>query len=273
MSLRQAFFLPADEGFRFALYTPSSSECARGSLLYIHPFGEELNKTRHVVAAQIRSLAAAGFDVLQIDLFGCGDSSGEFSEASWDVWLDDIERAIAWLQACSEAPLWLWGLRVGSLLAAEIGRRLTKPCHFLFWQPLLDGNLAMRQVLRQAAAAEMLTSDGKGKGCITGLKDLLKAGYPIEIGGYTISPGLADGLVQASLKPPLLAGRLVWLDVSNSEFSQISPSTAACLAEWEKAGFTVIHQRVSGPAFWQSAELEAVPELMVETIGALESVS
>jgi alpha/beta superfamily hydrolase len=41
---------------------------------------EELNKSRHVAAAQARAFAAAGYSVLQIDLYGCGDSSGDFGE-------------------------------------------------------------------------------------------------------------------------------------------------------------------------------------------------
>jgi uncharacterized protein len=268
---RQAFFLPADEGFRFALYTPALAGPARGALLYIHPFGEELNKTRHLVAAQIRLLAGAGFDILQIDLLGCGDSSGDFSEATWERWLEDIDRAIGWLQVRSTAPLWLWGLRAGALLVAEAGRRLTQPCHFLFWQPLVDGNLALQQVLRQAAMAGMLNHGGKG--VVAGLKGRLIAGQSVEVGGYMISSDLADGLVQARLKAPVFAGQLVWLDVSNSEISQILPSTAACLAEWEAAGFEVVHRRVNAPIFWQSAELEAAPELMTETLHLLESVN
>ena len=68
---------------------------------------------------QARALAASGCEVLQIDLCGCGDSSGDFGDASWQDWLDDVVAAHAWLRAHSDAPLTLWGLRAGCLLAAD----------------------------------------------------------------------------------------------------------------------------------------------------------
>ena len=72
---REAFFLPAENGYRFCLYTPALGGTEKAALIYIHPFAEELNKTRRMVALQVKALSEAGFTVLQIDLSGCGDSS------------------------------------------------------------------------------------------------------------------------------------------------------------------------------------------------------
>jgi len=55
---------------------------ALGSVLYGHPFAEEMNKSRRMAGLQARALARAGYDVLQIDLRGCGGSSGDFGDAS-----------------------------------------------------------------------------------------------------------------------------------------------------------------------------------------------
>ncbi|MBN9422686.1 MAG: alpha/beta hydrolase, partial [Candidatus Accumulibacter sp.] len=116
----EAFFLPATSGQRYCLFhRPATEGAARGALVYVHPFAEEMNKSRRMAAVQARALAAAGYAVLQIDLHGCGDSSGDFADASWAGWLDDVELACAWLRARCAAPLWLWGLRSGCLLAAE----------------------------------------------------------------------------------------------------------------------------------------------------------
>ena len=86
-ALPQAFFLPSDNGQRFCLYHPPQGSPPQGRVLYLHPFAEELNSTRRVVAQQARALAKAGYGVLQIDLLGCGDSSGEFADATWAAWL------------------------------------------------------------------------------------------------------------------------------------------------------------------------------------------
>ena len=103
----EALFLPAEQGQRFCIFHRPGGAEARAALIFLHPFGEEMNKSRRMAALQARALAAAGYAVLQIDLHGCGDSSGDFSEASWDSWLADVSLAHAWLRTRSSAPLWL----------------------------------------------------------------------------------------------------------------------------------------------------------------------
>src|SRR5262249_50696571 len=119
--MMEAQFLPGSLGSIFAIYYPPVIDAVqRGRLLYIHPFAEELNKARRMVALQAQQFAANGFSVLVPDLYGCGDSGGDFAEARWDVWLDDLHRCLDWLRARGEGPCYLWGLRAGALLAAEL---------------------------------------------------------------------------------------------------------------------------------------------------------
>ena len=83
--MSSAFFLPATPGHRFCIYHRPAEGGAGGGIVYAHPFGEEMNKARRMAALQSRRLAAAGYAVLQIDLFGCGDSSGDFADARWAI--------------------------------------------------------------------------------------------------------------------------------------------------------------------------------------------
>ncbi|MEN9478057.1 MAG: hypothetical protein RLZZ300_2198, partial [Pseudomonadota bacterium] len=108
-------------------------------MLYIHPFAEEMNKSRRMAALQSRALAATGYDVLQVDLLGCGDSSGDFSDASWQAWREDVLAGYRSLRERSTAPLILWGLRAGCLLAAETATELPEAADFIFWQPVISG--------------------------------------------------------------------------------------------------------------------------------------
>ena len=95
------FFLPTAGGQRFCLLHTSGQapEEPVASILYIHPFAEELNRSRRMVALQCQSLAAAGFEVLQMDLGDCGDSSGHFADATWEGWVADVLAAREWLLA------------------------------------------------------------------------------------------------------------------------------------------------------------------------------
>ena len=72
--LPQAFFLSTDAGQRFCLFHPPRGDTPRGGVLYLHPFAEELNSTRRIVAQQTRALAQVGYGVLQIDHMGCRNS-------------------------------------------------------------------------------------------------------------------------------------------------------------------------------------------------------
>ena len=271
----QAFFLPASSGDtsqRFCVFHPAQHEL-RGRVVYVHPFAEEMNKSRRMAAMQARALAAAGFSVLQIDLHGCGDSSGDFGDASWQGWIDDVLRAIEWLRqrdaAHAQAPLWLWGLRAGCLLTAEAATHLDEPSNLLFWQPAVAGKLLLQQFLRLKLAGDML--GGNNKGLMEATRQQLAQGHAIEVAGYTLSPLLANGLEQSQLKPPQLSRscRLEWFELTTRDDAALSPVATQTLAKWTAASYQSRNHLVQGPAFWQTSEIEDAPNLIAATTAAL----
>lgn len=263
----EAFFLPVADGQRFCLY--HAADRPLGALLYLHPFAEEMNKARRMAALQSRQLAANGFSVLQIDLHGCGDSAGDFADATWESWLADAQRALAWLREYCDAPLWLWGLRSGCLLAAEAARQLDAPVNFLFWQPVISGKQYLQQFLRLKVAGEMLSGDGKG--VMEELKAQLAAGQSVEVAGYTLSAGMAHGLVSAELSPPAQPGHLHWLEVSARPEATLAPAAQKRIEQWQAAGFTSASAVLPAPTFWQTTEIEEAPALLDATLAALRS--
>ena len=246
----------------------------RGRIVYVHPLAEEMHKSRRMAALQARQLAAAGFSVLQIDLLGCGDSSGDFGDASWQAWLDDVIRASDWLRAVdaahAAAPLWLWGLRAGCLLAAEAVAEIEEPANLCLWQAPAAGKTLLQQFLRLKLAAEM-QGGGSNKGLMEQMRQQLAAGESVEIAGYALAPALAQGLEAARLRPPAAphAGRLEWLDIDSREDASLSPMAAQVLSEWTAAGWTVRSQVLRGPAFWQTTEIEDAPALLAATLAAM----
>jgi exosortase A-associated hydrolase 2 len=271
MTAPEAFFLAAGagrDGQRFCLlHTPARATPQR-AVLYVHPFAEEMNKTRRMAALQARAFAEAGHAVLQIDLHGCGDSSGDFADASWQGWLADVADAGRWLRRrFPAAPLCLWGLRAGCLLAAEAAGRLDEPCDFLFWQPAGAGKPLLQQFLRLKLAGELL--EGKSKGVMDGLKQQLAAGTAVDVAGYRLSPDVAAGLERASLKPPTGPGRARWIEISNRAEAALSPASERPIAQWREAGFEVDARVVEGPAFWQTTEIEEAPALIGASLAAL----
>lgn len=260
-------------GRRFVLHHRPAGP-ARGLVVHVHAFAEEMNKSRRMVAMQSRALAAAGWAVLQLDLLGCGDSDGEFGDASWAAWADDVRAAARWLQAehgAGTLPLWLWGQRAGSLVATAAAAGLAaegQACHFLFWQPAPLGRVLLQQFLRLKAASELL--GGQARAAMEQLRAEIAAGRSIEIAGYELAPALCDGLERATLQaPPCAAGRAVWLETSPVETPTLAPAGAATLAAWREAGWQVQARALRGPAFWQTTEIEDAPALLDATLDAL----
>lgn len=265
----EAFFLPMNggrRGQRFCLFHPASGGTAVAAFVYVHPFAEEMNKSRRMAALQARALCEAGCAVLQIDLLGCGDSSGDFGDATWDDWVSDVREAGRWMQSRTEAPLWLWGLRAGCLVAAEAARGFAAPCNFMFWQPPSAGHVLLQQFLRVKVAGDML--EGRSSGVAQTPRQQLAARQAVEIAGYKLSPELAAGLDSATLQPAPGTGRLEWLEVSSRPDPSLSAASERLIATWREAGFKVKSRSVSGPAFWQTTEIEDAPGLVDASIAA-----
>lgn len=266
----EPFFLTRDGSQRFCLFHAAAGK-AKGAILYIHPFAEEMNKARRMAALQSRSLANAGYDVLQIDLLGCGDSSGDFGDANWQAWQDDVIEATHALRQRSQAPLTLWGMRAGCLLAAAAATRCAEPVDFIFWQPVISGKMHWQQFMRLKIAGEVASGLSKSVG--EALRQQLAAGEPVEIAGYTVAPALVRGLEGAELLPPAHAGRVIWLEVSLRDVASIAPVSQKCISTWQAAGYRVDARVANGPAFWQTTEIEDAPQLLAATLAALEAES
>lgn len=270
----EAFFLDAGIGpddRRFCLYHPPSAP-VRAAMVYVHPFAEEMNKSRRMAAVQARAFAAAGIGVLQIDLAGCGDSGGELVNATWQGWLHDIQHGVNWLQArLPGLPLWLWGLRAGCLLASEVARQQEGPTHLLLWQPPASGKPLLQQFLRLRMAAQLADSGGGGsKGLTESLRADLAAGRSVDVGGYELPAAVALGLEQAVLHPPTSGQRLSWLEVSPREPAELLPASNLLLQRWN-AGPQVQALAVTGPSFWQTTEIEDAPALVAASLRVLFS--
>jgi exosortase A-associated hydrolase 2 len=191
----EAFFLPASDGAggqRYCLYQPAAGVC-RGTLVYVPPFAEEMNKSRRMAALLALELARQGIATLRIDLHGCGDSSGDFADARWESWRDDVGLACAWLEQHSGHRPALLGLRLGALLAMDYVANAPQdeaPRHVILWQPVLDGASCLTQFLRLRMAGAMMSATGAADNSTAALRAMLTAGESLEVAGYELSPEL-----------------------------------------------------------------------------------
>jgi len=266
-----AFFLPVESGHRFCIYHPSVRDGAGLGIVYAHPFCEEMNKTRRMAALQSRRFAAAGYAVLQIDLFGCGDSSGDFADARWEIWKQDLQVALGWLKSRVRGPLGLWGLRLGATLAADVARDPTMGIeHLLLWQPVSTGEQFLTQFLRLRLAAEML-AEGNAQSGVRELRETLRRGVPLEIAGYDLHPLLAakiDALSLADLVPAV--ARVHCLEVTAMAEPKLSPASQRAMEGWRMKGLDVRAMAVRGEPFWSTLEVTECEPLLAATESSLK---
>ncbi|TCS38588.1 exosortase A-associated hydrolase 2 [Paucimonas lemoignei] len=262
------FFLDAAPGKRFCLYhAPDPSAACRGALLYVHPFAEEMNKSRRMAALQSRAFASAGYAVLQIDLFGCGDSSGDFADARWEIWRQDLAAAHAWLQREARMPVSLWGLRLGALLALDFANEFPSLVHsLLLWQPILRGEGYLTQFLRLQLAADMLTGQAKGENGTRALRDRLQAGKPVEIAGYSLHPELAIAIAAADIADMAVPHCPVyWYELAQDTSRSLAPAITRIAESWRQHAGELHLQQVQSPAFWLTQEITESQDLIAAT--------
>ncbi len=264
----EAFFLARPPGRLFCVLHRPSAGAPRGTVLYAHPFAEELNKTRRMAALGARALAADGWAVMLVDLTGCGDSAGDFGDATWADWNQDLRAAWDWLAARFDGVRWLWGLRAGCLLAAVLAGTLAARPRLLLWQPVLSGKQHLAQFLRLRLARERIEGAADSGGT-QALRAELAAGSALEVAGYALAPGLALGQAAAELALEGYDQEVRWLEVASGDPPEVAPAARARIERWIAGGATIEARAVPGLAFWQTVEVAESPALVDATAAAL----
>jgi exosortase A-associated hydrolase 2 len=264
----EPFFFDANPGTRFSLYhAPAPQVAPRGAILYVHPFAEELNLTRRMASLQARRFAAMGYAVLQLDLFGCGDSCGDFNAARWELWKRDLATARGWLAERSAGPMQLWGLRLGALLALDFAA--ASPVDgLILWQPFLHGRTCINQFLRQA-----LTTDPDGARTTAALRAELLARGMLEVNGYQLAAPLAQAIDACDAAALVLPACPVhWFALGTPAPARLAASAARLAACWAGAGTTVHFHALDALPFWTGERAEC-PALLEATSAALAQVA
>jgi exosortase A-associated hydrolase 2 len=267
--LPEPFYLSLQRGRRFCVrYSPNGA--SKGALLFVHAFAEEMNKSRRMVAMQSRALAERGFSVLLLDLYGCGDSDGDFGHADWKQWRDDVVDVGRWWRAeCGHEPV-LWGMRVGCLVACEAAQALGT-AQFLFWQPVITGAQALQQFLRLRVAQRALAASTRPQAKTEDLRRAFAQGETVEVAGYELAPGLALGLDASTLSLPPKATHVAWMEVVPDAATAARPAATTRIGEWRSASVNATLHPVHGPSFWQTQEIAECQTLVDETSDVLGS--
>jgi pimeloyl-ACP methyl ester carboxylesterase len=144
----QPFYFSTPEGDVFAVYhQPRAGLARRSAVLMCYPLGHEYINSHRAYRQIGTLLSEAGFPVLRFDYLGSGDSGGTSKQASVRLWLSNLSRAVAELEAKSGGiRLCFIGLRLGATLAL-LGAARTGPVESLvLWDPIVEGKGYLREL-------------------------------------------------------------------------------------------------------------------------------
>ncbi len=265
------FFLEGHQGRLFcSVHRPRRDDFPSRAVLCVPPFAEEMNKSRRMLSLLGQGLAAQGVACLLPDVYGTGDSEGDFADASWDLWLDDLQRCVQWLTQQGVTDLTVLGLRSGALLAMQLQLDcVLKPKRIVLWQPVAKGKLLLTQFLRIRLASGLTATakDSSNKETTGTLRERFAQGMSVEVAGYEISAPLAvamDGIALSDFMP-LDEVAVHWLEVV-AEGGDIAPVGKKIIESWQQQGAEVLTQSVGGESFWMTQEIAEAPELITETV-------
>jgi len=236
-------------------------------VLVIPPFAEEMNKCRRMVTEVALGLADQGLGTVVPDLYGTGDSGGDFVDATWAGWLEDLGVAADWSGQQGAPVTGILATRLGAALAvgAMSAGSLPTVRGSVLWQPVLDGGRHVAQFLRLRIAAS-LTDDRRET--LADLRAHLASGHSIEVAGYPLSSRLAAELetVRAPDSLPAGLGDMAWIELVREAGAGLASPSEQLLQRCAQAGRAVRAHVFVGEPFWASTEIVTNAEVVAATV-------
>ncbi len=189
-------------------------------VLFIPPLFEEMNRTRALIVAVMRDLAARGHGCWLPDLAGTGESLRALGDVTWNDWRHDVTSAAEYVTEKSGKPL-VASLRGGALLddaAAGTGHWRFAPT---------DGSALTRDMVRAGLAGV----EWAGYAPSDELKADLAAAKPEPVAPLRLVR-LATDAQPADTK---VAGPALWRRSEPGTSDALAGALAADIAGWSRA--------------------------------------
>jgi exosortase A-associated hydrolase 2 len=215
-------------------------------------------------------LAKGGIATIVPDLYGTGDSEGDFSDGDWMQWQQDLVTASNWSASEGWPVSAMLAIRLGCALAVDACRQLAVPVErTVFWAPVLDGRRFLTQYLRLRVAASMM--DAGGGETVSALRERIENGETLEVSGYALAASLARQIDCADASGRLSdhLGALHWMEIVRSDSPVLPEAAAAAIKLASSAMRTVVSQAIPGDPFWSSTEIVVNAKLIDTTVAAL----
>jgi len=199
MNIETPFFFANGTYRLFGTLHEPEKQSRRSGYVLCYPFAEERLWAQRVYVDFARELSRRGNPVLRFDFMGTGDSDGKFEDADVETFLSDIGCAMRTLNAKIPGlnDVGLIGLRFGATLAALATER-TDVSRLVLWDPIIDGNQYMQEILRSNLMTQTVIFKKVQKDRKMLIQDLME-GKTVNADGYEISRKLYEGISEVRL--------------------------------------------------------------------------
>lgn len=269
----QPQFIDGIKGRLYCNYFESiSNKNPHHAILILPPFAEEMNKSRRMLANIARMSAEQGYNAFCFDLFGTGDSQGDFGDSTWEIWLNDVSTILRCLKEKNIDTITVISLRSGSLFIESILQNsLLTLTNIILWQPVISGSLFMNQFIRLKLAADMI-GDSANRTSAKIIKQQFKNGDSVEIAGYMINAALFNPMEKQNLSSIKQAGcpDIHWFEVAPSLEQTFSPASMRVIDGLKDAEINIHMTPVQGAQFWTTSEIAEVSTLLNKTLDILK---
>lgn len=257
VSFNHAFRRVLGEDLYFLIRAPQKTPALPPTVLFVPPFAEERNRSRHLMSRTAEALAQAGISSIVFDLSGTGESHGEFRAATLTRWAEEIKAVAREMADQAGQTITLITIRAGFLFADTLWQAKDVVSGAVTWAPVLDGALHMKQFLRvrHAQLKERAAQSGQPAPPVSSLIDRLRDEGWLECAGYPLSDTLYQEFNgKRTPQPPQFP--LLVLD-------PVREALPDALLSSERS---VAFRHIDEPAFWQNAEPSDNPSLVAETV-------
>ena len=253
-----ASFINGPSGRLFCLTRdPVGMRQGHPAVLIVPAFAEEQNKSRALVADLSRALCSIGLSTIQFDLSGTGDSEGDFSEATWEIWKSDVLAVSDWARGSGYDIQAMLGVRLGACLCTDfIATSGIAPRTLVFVQPVTNPALFVKQFLRLRVANSMVS--GSHPETVSGLLEEAESGKTLSVAGYDLNPELISALRSVKFADAAAhkVKNVLWFEVTRSSDSdEVSTASKAVLDRLVNAGVSVTALAAPGEPFWTATEI------------------
>ena len=190
------------------------------AILFVPPLFEEMNRTRALIAAVMRRLAAQGFGCWLPDLSGTGESERDLGQVEWTDWRHDVIAASAHVTGKAARPV-IASLRGGVLLDDGASARG-------WWRFAPVDGLALQRDMVRAGLAGV---EWAGYAPSEALKSGLAGATAAEVAPLRTVRLATDGQT-AELK---VDGPALWRRSEPGTSDALAEALAADLAQWSRS--------------------------------------